>query len=680
MENDKGQIQEWMNTIDEFLIVIDENGKILRVNQAWIDFCTAHDVRESLWKRGSDYIGELKKKGKEKEVRILKQVLANEINEHKQMYPLLLKDGETQWLEVKARGVKLASGVSRGAIIYHKSVTLHSLQPITAEIVLESMTDGFYLLNDHLQIIYINEIGEDLLQSKRGHIVGRGLLEGFPEAMGTPFHYQYERVLNEQIIIEFIDYYQPLDTWFQVKACPLKKGGLAVYFQDVSERKKTEAQLADSAFYDYLTRLPNRRLIIETTQALIEQKKKFSLFHIHIDNLNFVNAVNHHNAAEIIMKKIAEKLKELSNETCHVGRLDGNEFIIVRNSSTAEKLEAFVEQLERIFHKPIVLEDLQKFTISISIGISCHPFDAQTIDELFSYAEIAMSETKNVRGSSHAFFRPKMKTMRNRSSVIQEGLAGDLKANGFYYTMQPQIDGNSGNIVGVEVLSRWAHPVLGELSPLEFIQMAEETGTIISLTTHLLREVFTQIKDWEDRFGWNLRTAINMTPSLISNPEFFDNFFELMDQYRIDPNLIEIEITEQAELTYSPKTLENLLLCKSKGISIAIDDFGTGFSMIAYLTHFPINKIKIDRSFVQRIGQDRKSEAVLKSLIHLAKSIECELLAEGVERMEEADFLRANECSIFQGYFYDKPMKINDFEAKYLLAEHKFSAVNTFKS
>ena len=164
-----------------------------------------------------------------------------------------------------------------------------------------------------------------------------------------------------------------------------------------------------------------------------------------------------------------------------------------------------------------------------------------------------------------------------------------------------------------------------------------------------------------------------MTPSLLANPDFFDDFFQLIDQYGVDPKLIEIEITEQAELTYSDRTLENLKLCESKGISIAIDDFGTGFSMIAYLTHYPISKIKVDRFFVQKIGQDKKSEAVLTSLIHLAKSIECELLAEGVERPEEVAFLSANDCTLYQGYLFDKPMNLQEFEDKYLKQNHRYN-------
>ncbi|MFD1031457.1 EAL domain-containing protein [Metaplanococcus flavidus] len=673
MEQDHGQIQEWINTIDEYLIAIDENGTIIKVNQAWVDFCKEHDVREALWEPGSDYFGQLETRGKVSELHSIKQVLAGDKSEHKQVYPFLLGDGETQWLQVNVRRVNSPSGRATGAIVYHKPISLDSLHPISAEIVLESMTEGFFLLDDDLQVIYINEIGEVLLECRRGNAAGRELFTLFPEALDTNFHHHYRRALTEQTIVEFVDYYQPLDKWFQVKACPLAKGGLSVYFQDVSERKKTEVQLTEFAYYDYLTRLPNRQLIIQIIHSLLEQRKKFSVFHLTIDNLNFINSMYTHNAGDIIMKKVADELTEFASDTCHIARSDGSEFLIVREYSCDERLAAAVEQIEEIFCKPISMENGQKVNISASVGIACYPFDAPTINELLSYAEIAMCEAKLVSGISHAFFRPKMITQRNRRALIEEGLAGDLKSKGFYYTLQPQIDGNSGKIVGVEVLSRWAHPELGQLPPPEFIQVAEETGHIVSLTSHLLEEVFGQMKEWERTFGWNLRTAINMTASLLSNTGFFNDFIELMDRYKINPRFIEIEITEQAELTYSPKTLENLLLCRSKGMSIAIDDFGTGFSMISYLTHFPITKIKIDRFFVQKIGQNPKSEAVLKSLIHLAKSIECELVAEGVERVEEADFLLKNDCSIFQGYLYDKPMKTVDFEAKYLQAQYNFT-------
>ncbi|MGH2316371.1 EAL domain-containing protein [Planococcus sp. SE5232] len=676
MKKDTGLLKEWMNTNDEFLIAIDGDGLILQVNQAWIDFCTFHEVTEALWKIGANYLEQLEINGNEKKLHSFKSLLAKEISEYKKIFPFPLGNGDIQWFQVNIRGTKDPSGHSHGAIVKHKPITLHATQPITAETILESMTDGFYLLDDHLHVIYINEIAEKLLKTERGSVVGRGLYERFSEAIGTAFDYQYKHALKEKVIIEFVEYYKPLDMWFQVKVYPLEEGSLAVYFQDVSDRKKIETQLAESAYFDYLTGLPNRRSLNHTTRLLRAQGKQFSIFHLNLDNLNSINAVHDYNAGDDVIKKVASELQGLICEKCQIARMDGNEFIIQKEDSPRDDQEELAEKIAKVFSKPITLDSNQEIHVIISIGIACYPLDSSAMNEVYSYAEMAMREAKITRGSSYAFFQPMMRTLYNRNSTIEEGLTGDLKKNGFYYTMQPQIDGHSGDIIGIEILSRWAHPKLGEISPLEFIQVAEETGDIIPLTSHLLKEVFTQLKDWENRYGWSLRTAFNMTPSLLNNSNFFDSFFELIDQYKVDPTLIEIEITEQAELTYSSKTLENLILCKSKGISIAIDDFGTGFSMISYLTSFPIDKIKIDKSFIEKIGQDRKSEAVLKSLIHLAKSIECELVAEGVERIEEANFLLANDCNVFQGYLYDKPLNIREFEKKYLQADHKSPAAN----
>lgn len=670
MEKEHRHIEEWINTVDDFLIAIDENGKIIRVNQAWIKFCKNNQVRASLYTLGTDYLEQLENRGKLTELNIIKNILRNDVSEYAFKYPLLLENDETQWLLVKAKSVKSSNGQPQGAIIYHKPISLHTIQPISAEIVLESMTEGFLLLDDDLQVIYMNEIAEDLLDSKRGPAVGHKLITLFPESIDTNFLQHYKRTLAEQTVMEFVDYYKPLDKWFQVKACPLDKGGLSVFFQDVSERKKTEDQLTEFALYDYLTGLPNRKVILKKIESLLEKKIKFSIFHLTVDNLNFINAIHSHSVGDSILKKLAEELKTFTSDTCHISRSNNNEFLIIWESIHDENLEHIVQRFESIFLQPVYIENAQKVHMSSSIGISCYPFDALTIDELLSHAEIAMTEAKNAYGVSHAFFRTEMIIQRNRRTLIEESLSGDLSANGFYYTLQPQIHAVTGKITGAEVLSRWSHPDLGELSPLEFIQIAEETGQIAALTYHLLSQVFAQMKEWEKEFNWNLPTAINMTASLLSNSAFFEDFFDLIERFEIDPQLIELEITEQAELTYSPKTLENLLLCKSKGMSIAIDDFGTGFSMISYLTYFPITKIKIDRFFVQKIGQNLKSEAVLKSLIQLAKSIECELVAEGVERKEEATFLLANGCHVFQGYLYDRPLTTAEFEAKYLPVKH----------
>lgn len=672
MTNSISQLEKTTNSDDEFLITLDKDGRIIESNQAWHDYCLEHSLSESLWQTGTDYLSVLEKRSKENELQSIKRILRKETEEHKQLYPFTLPDGSVQWFQVKVRGYKGTTENKMGAIVYHSPVSLHTTEPISAELILESMTEGFYLLDEGLHLMYINEIGEKLLQCRQQDVIGKKIWDYFNEAINTSFHYHYERALRENTIIQFIDYYKPLDTWFQVKAYPLSKGGLAVYFQDVSEQKIAESKLAESAYYDYLTGLPNHRSLTLKVHSFIEQNKSFTVLHLTIDNLSFFNAAHHYNAGDDITKRVAELLNELADENCYAARMNRNEFIVLKEVDTGETPEKLAKCIEKIFLKPIRIHNSGAINVSVSVGIARYPMDSPLIDEVFTYAELAMEEAKKIRNSSHAIFNSEMKLSRDRRVAIEQGLSGDLKKNGFYFTLQPQIDGNTGKIVGSEILSRWAHPELGEISPLEFIPVAEETGAIFPLTVHLLEEVFTQLKIWENRFGWRLSTAVNMTSSLLGNPRVYDKFIELMDRYEIDPCLIEIEITEQAELTYSPQTLDNLLLYKSKGMSIAIDDFGTGFSMISYLTTFPINKIKIDKSFVQKIGHDRKSRAVLKSLIHLAKSIECDLLAEGVERVEEAEFLQANDCSVFQGYLFDKPMKTMDFELKYIRVGHQF--------
>ncbi|WP_422123826.1 EAL domain-containing protein [Planococcus sp. X10-3] len=540
------------------------------------------------------------------------------------------------------------------------------IRSITAETVLESMTEGFYLLDENLKIDYINEIAEKAIGIKRQEVIGRCIHTVLPELKGSQLEQQFKFSLETKSSFEFEEQFGSLKTWFHLKLIPLKRGGVAVYFHNIDKQKKLEQKLTDYAYRDDLTGLPNRRKMTEIAYEMKEKEKKFTFFYINLDNLKFINALYNYTSGDKVVISVAERLQRLAENHCHIGRLEGDEFIVVRESEPGDRLADFAEELLKIFKEPFVLADFQSAYVSASIGIACIPFDTKRLRDLVTLAETAMYEAKKEKGPSYAFYRPTMKANRERRVMIERSLMDSLADSGFYFAVQPQISGGGKNLSGIEVLARWNHPVLGELSPLEFIDVAEQSGKIAYLTTYLLHGVFKLIKDWERKYGWNVKTAINMTPSLLANSVFFEEFFMLLEQYDIKPALIEVELTEHAEMAYSDTTMRNLELCRDKGISIAIDDFGTGFSMISYLTQFPINKIKIDRYFIRKIGQDAKSEAVLKSLIHLAQSIDCELLAEGVERPEEVRFLTENSCTSFQGYYYDKPLKIKDFEIKYL--------------
>ena len=661
-----------MDNRHEMGLIIDGQGNIIRANEAWVRFCKKHGLAEEVWKIGSNYISYVKSCNEVTELSVVEKILNTDSWKEQQIYSFPSDSGEIQWLSVQAKPVMLGKDQNKGALLFHEPLNLHTIEPITAESILESMTDGFYLLDDSFKFVYINEIAEKNIQRKKSDVIGRDLLEVFPGVEGSNFHRKLINSLEENKVVNFEEYFETLSSWYYVKVHPLKKGGLAIYFQDISERKQTEEKLKEYAYYDHLTGLPNRRWLTRKAKSLMEQKKKFTMFFIDLDNLKFVNALHNFHVGDKVIQMIAGKLIQLPGDKCFAGRLDSDEFGIVYLPDTGERLEGFANKLKAIFEQPFKVDEFQSVPVHASIGIACYPYDSENLPELSSCAETAMYEAKKTSGTSYSFFRPKMKEERARQSKIEEGLAGNLKENGYYFTVQPQINGETGELRGVEVLSRWNHPELGEISPVEFIQIAEQAGSSGSLTYVLLKEVFGTVKKWELAYHWNIKTAINMTPSLLANPDFFDVFFNLLDSYGIRPELIEIEITEQAEMTYSGNTLKNLHRCYSKGMSIAIDDFGTGFSMLAYLTSFPIDKIKVDRYFIQRIGQDSKSEALLKSLIQLAHNIKCEILAEGVERPEEVSFLKANGCTMYQGYYFDKPMKPHDFEEKYLANRHRF--------
>lgn len=557
---------------------------------------------------------------------------------------------------IRGNSLKVPAGLNRGTALF---------KPQT-EKVLDNLLDAFFLVDEGMTIRYLNMAAEKLVQRGRQNIIGQNVSEIFKKSMNDEFQMHYYRMLNKQTAVHFDAYMEENNKWYNIKLYSYDNGGLALHFHDVTEWKMTERKLKESGYFDHLTGLSNRKKIEEKIIWQLDRKINFTLLYVNLDHLKFINTLYNHKIGDELLRSVARNIQQMLPEGDEAGRLEGSEFVIIHTSDNSEDCGKFAEALCERFSQPFLLADGQVVNISMSIGIVSCPWDAAGLEELFAYGEAAMREAKKQSGSSFTVFNSHMSIDLARRVLIERDLSGDLAELGFHFQVQPQINTGSGELEGIEVLSRWNHPEIGMIPPIEFIDIAEETGTIVQLSNHLLHEVFSYIQKREGGYGCRLRTAINLTPSLLANQSFFDNFFQLLEQYEIPPELIEIEITENTELTYSEKTLQNLTACRSKGISIAIDDFGTGFSMLAYLTHFPINKIKLDKLFIQKIGFGQKSEGVLQSLIQFVLNIGCELVAEGIETPEEAAFLKERGCMVHQGYFYDKPMSTHLFEQKYL--------------
>lgn len=665
MKHLEQQIQEVVETCEEFVLILNTEGIIVHSSQNWIDYCQKQQLPHALWKIGKNYSNCLKGMKKFNELQCLEDIL-NGIEEEVIQLSLLHAKEKTDYLSVKYQQFSL-NNHSKGIILYKQVLTnMSAVNFFNTELIFESITDAFFLLDHQMRFYYLNTESEKVLRRKKEEIIGRNIWSCFPQAIGTEFHSNYVRAMQDRVTIQFEEYYSPLDSWFSVKVYPISDGGLAVYYRKIHTKKELDTLFLEVSSTDNLTGWPIRREFEEEIEQVLHEETPFSLLYIGLDNFKHINTLYNHKTGDEVIKSIAKSLEKLLGPEDLVARLDGDELILLRLNQKDEQITDFFERVVNIFTNPVVLIDLRLVTVNASIGVSSYPQDSYSAEELIAFAETAMRTAKKQHGSSYSLFHSGMGIDLARRLMIEKSLAGNLQELGFHFVVQPQINCETGGLTGIEVLSRWNHPTLGPISPVEFINVAEETGTISRLTNHLMKEVFSFVNDQKKNYGSFPKTAINVTSSLVSSKEFFDDLFAQMKNYHISPEQIELEITESVELTSSELTLSNLMACRSKGISIALDDFGTGFSMLAYLMDYPIDKIKLDKSFVAKIGQDAKSEAVLISLIQFVRGIDCELLAEGVETVEESSFLQKNGCPVHQGYLYDKPMSLKDFDRKYL--------------
>lgn len=533
--------------------------------------------------------------------------------------------------------------------------------------LLEHMSDGFYMLEKDWTFIYLNERAYEILGRQGENLIGCSAWDEFPEAVDAGLRSAYGQALESGERLQTEIYYKPLNTWFGVTAQPVGEDRLAVYFSDISQYKSVESQLEYMAYRDDLTGLPNRRAALELTEAMITEGNRFSVILLDIDGFRQLNDLYGHDTGDRYIFEISERLKEIAGPEDVIVRTSGDEFMFLSGRTETGDLDRWARDILKSISYPVKLSTTFNFSTTASIGISRHPEDGETVGKLLSTADTAMFESKLQRGNCFSIYHDEMRAKLERRRIIEDDLfSGEFREKGFYCVVQPQIDGSDGRLAGIEVLSRWEHPVLGPISPFEFIPVAEDSGAIHRLTGHLLDLILSEAERWLREYGDIPKIAVNVTPHLLEDKEFYANTVHDLEKYGISPDKLEVEITEESELLTSNLILSNLRKCQDAGMTVSIDDFGTGFSGLSYLTNFPVDKIKIDRFFINLIGRSDKSEAILLSIITLAEGLGLDVIGEGVETDEQLRFLIAAGCPLVQGYYYDKPLSLEVFEEKYL--------------
>ena len=429
--------------------------------------------------------------------------------------------------------------------------------------------------------------------------------------------------------------------------------------RDISDRKQAEARIQFLAHHDILTHLPNRAMLLERLQIMLNVAKRqgtqVGVLFIDLDNFKTINDSLGHYAGDQLLKRLAQRLQACLRSVDLVGRLGGDEFlVIISGLERTEDVIPIAEKIAECISEPFALEG-QTLGVSGSIGISMYPQDGESTDTLIRNADAAMYLAKERGRSNFQFFMPSLTKSAANSLLIESGIRKAIKNVEFVLHYQPEVVSQTGVISAVEALIRWKHPDLGLLGPDKFISFAEHRGLIMPIGRWVINEAIRQCKEWLDA-GLRIPIAINISAVQFKQKDLVELIAANLKSHDLPGELLELELTESLfleDVTAMTKTLSRL---KDLGVTLAVDDFGTGYSSLAYLKRYPIDKIKIDRSFISDIPHNADDVAITTAIINLADSLGLQVVAEGVETQEQADFLERHHCDYIQGYLVSYPL------------------------
>jgi len=445
--------------------------------------------------------------------------------------------------------------------------------------------------------------------------------------------------------------------------------GITRYSQDRSHQKQIEKNLEKQrkllnfqAYHDTLTKLPNRAFFNKKLQKIITKSskkgQKFALFFIDLDNFKQVNDTLGHHYGDELLKVVAQRFATCVKKKDILSRVGGDEFtLLLKNLPDYNTLEEIATRLIDILRPKIIIEGVE-LHIGASIGISLYPQDALFKNDLLKYADIAMYTAKNKGRNGYQFYTKDMTHYAMKKAMMETSLHKGIEGNAFLVYYQPQIDLRDNSIVGVEALVRWNHPEEGLIFPNKFIELAEELNFIQKLDTYVMYQAMKDIQSLYDKGIYRGSLSLNLSIKQLMSINFIETLKSMIKKTNFNIKRLEFEITESQVMRDPQKSIEILQTLSDMGIKIAIDDFGTGYSSLAYLKRLPVDKLKIDRSFIQDIPFDEEDVAITKAVIALAKSLKLSLIAEGVETKKQIECLEKESCFIIQGFYYSKAIEI----------------------
>jgi diguanylate cyclase (GGDEF)-like protein/PAS domain S-box-containing protein len=460
--------------------------------------------------------------------------------------------------------------------------------------------------------------------------------------------------------------------WEEVSLFPIQDSeGLTTHHvkvaEDITLRKNTEEAIRYLAYYDNLTNLPNRRLFIDRLKFCLNRNRRerelLAVISLDLDNFKKINNALGHSLGDQVLRVVSERFAVCLRASDTVSHHSGDSFMILLSKvSHADHVATVAEKLLHSLQKPITL-DGQEFHLTASAGITLFPEDGDDAATLLKNAGLAIQRAKRSGGNCYHYFAPAMHDAAVKRIAMESNLRRGLRQQEFLLQYQPQFDCRSGRLSGMEALVRWRDPAIGVVQPIEFIPLSEETGIIVPLTEWVLRTACQKRKEWDLLGLPPVRIAVNLSPRQFLQKNIPRMIADILQDARLPATLLELEITENA-LTEDVLTARQILnSLREMGVSIAVDDFGTGYSSLSQLKDYPINVLKIDRTFIKHLTEETNSAAIVCAVIAMSHEMGLKVVAEGVESAAQDQFLKDHGCDGVQGFFYGKPVDADEITA-----------------
>lgn len=430
--------------------------------------------------------------------------------------------------------------------------------------------------------------------------------------------------------------------------------------------KKANSKLKTLAHFDSLTGLPNRDLFNDRLSQAIEKSKrhknKLALLFVDLDRFKQINDSLGHSLGDKVLKTVATRLNQCIRKEDSLARLGGDEFIILMDDlNKGEDASLLAQKIIESIAQPIYIDE-HTFYVTASIGISLYPQDDMDMYKLLMYADTAMYRAKKEGKNNFQFYSSEMTALAVDNVTMQANLHSALENGEFVVYYQPQINAETLQPIGMEALVRWKHPHMGLISPSKFLSLAEETGFIVELDQYVMKRAMKQMVQWHKDGFTPGKLALNISIKQLHQKDFISVFKGMLIETGCNAECLELEITEGQIMNHPEDAIVVLNSIRDMGIKLAIDDFGTGYSSLSYLKRLPIDKLKIDKTFIRGLPDDEEDIGIAKAVIALAKSLKLSVIAEGVETQEQRDFLVEHGCENIQGYFYSKPLLPHEME------------------